>query len=108
MRFAVWSAAAVVAAVGLLAWTAGSPGDRVLAAVQPLFVDPATAQQTARVDSCDQIGSSTAARIYLCNVTARTCSRYFQFAVFKDPAYAAMPVWAPAVALRHPCTPIHS
>jgi hypothetical protein len=98
----------LVAAVLLVVrLTAGPPGDHVRSAAQSLFVDPATSRPTAHVDSCDQIGSNPAARIYMCDVTAPDCSRYFQIAVFRK-SFSALPVWAPAVALRHPCTPIHA
>ncbi len=59
------------------------------------------------MQSCDQIGTRAAARIYLCDVTAKNCSRYFQIAFFRE-SESATPVWAPEVALQHPCTPIHS
>jgi hypothetical protein len=102
------AAVALVAIVLLAArLTAGSPVDHVRRAAQALFVDPATSRPTARVDSCNQIGANPSARIYLCNVTAKDCSRYFQIAVFRR-SLSAVPVWAPAVALRHPCTPIHA
>jgi hypothetical protein len=102
-------AAIALTALVLLAarLTAGPPVDHVRSAAQALFVDPATSKPTAHVDSCNQIGSNPSARIYLCNVTAKDCSRYFQIAVFRKSPFAT-PVWAPAVALRHPCTPIHA
>ena len=87
--------------------TSGPEGDQARSAAQALFVDPGTSKQTAHVESCDQIGGNPAARIYMCDVTARDCSRYFQIAVYRK-SLSAIPVWAPAVALRHPCTPIHS
>ena len=87
--------------------TSGPEADRARSAAQALFVDPGTSRQTAHVESCDQIGGNPAARIYMCDVTARDCSRYFQIAVYRK-SLSAIPVWAPAVALRHPCTPIHS
>ena len=104
----------IPAAVGLVTavllvgrLTSGSAGDPVRRAAQALFVDPGTSRQTARVDTCDQIGTNPAARIYLCNVTAKSCNRFFQIAVFRKSLFAT-PVWAPSAALRHPCTPIHS
>lgn len=102
-------AAVALAAVVLLVvrLTAGSPGNRVLGAAQALFVDPGTSRQTAHVESCDQIGANPAARIYMCDVTAKSCSRFFQIAVYRG-SLSAVPVWAPAFALRHPCTPIHA
>ena len=81
--------------------------DPVRRAAQELFVNPGTSRQTARVDSCDQISTNPTARIYLCNVTAKNCNRFFQIAVFRKSPFAT-PVWAPTAALRHPCTPIHS
>jgi hypothetical protein len=101
-------AVALVAVVLLVALvTSGPTADPARNAAQALFVDPGTSKQTARVESCDQIGGNPAARIYMCDVTARDCSRYFQIAVYRK-SLSAIPVWAPAVALRHPCTPIHS
>ncbi len=95
--------------VVLLGWlTSGSASDQVRRTVQSLFVDPATSRQTAHVDTCDQIGANSEARIYLCNVTATNCSRFFQFAVYRESIFGATPLWAPTYALRHPCTPIHS
>ena len=88
--------------------TSGSPGDHAREAVQQLFVNPATSTKTAHVDSCDQIGANAEARIYLCNVTAPNCTRFFQFAVYRESIYGATPVSAPTFALRHPCTPLHS
>ena len=96
---------AVVLVVALV--TSGPERDQARSAAQALFVDPGTSKQTARVESCDQIGGNPAARIYMCDVTAPECSRYFQIAVYRK-SLSAIPVWAPAVALRHPCTPIHS
>ena len=96
---------AVVLLVALV--TSGPAGDQARSAAQALFVDPGTSRQTARVESCDQIGGNPSARIYMCDVTARDCSRFFQIAVYRK-SLSAIPVWAPAVALRHPCTPIHS
>ena len=85
----------------------GSRVDHARDAAQALFVDPATSRETARVDSCNQIGATAAARIYMCDVTAKDCSRFFQIAVYRNSPWAT-PVWAPSFALRHPCTPIHS
>jgi hypothetical protein len=87
--------------------TTGSPAGGVRDAAQALFVDPATSKATAHVDSCDQIGANRTARIYMCDVTAKDCSRFFQIAVYRNSPWAA-PVWAPSFALRHPCTPLHS
>jgi|AmaraimetFIIA100_FD_contig_41_12242750_length_582_multi_4_in_0_out_0_2 hypothetical protein len=103
-------AALALLGVGLIVvWSANSSAsDRADKAVQSLFVNPATSTRTARVDNCDQIGANPSARIYLCDVTAKGCSRYFQFAVFRESVYGAVPVSAPSIALRHPCIPIHS
>ena len=101
-------AVALVAVVLLVALvTSGPAGDQARSAAQALFVDPGTSKQTAHVESCDQIGGNPAARIYMCDVTAPDCSRYFQIAIFRK-SLSALPVWAPAVTLRHPCTPIHA
>jgi hypothetical protein len=99
---------AVVVAVVVGRARSGSASDQARSAVQSLFVNPATSRRTATVDSCDQIGESPGARIYLCDVTAPSCTRYFQFAVYRAPSYGAMPVTAPAFALQHPCIPLHT
>jgi len=103
--------AALVAAgvVALLrGLTGSSPSEHARAAVQTLFVNPTTSRRTARVQSCGQIGANFEARIYMCQVVATDCSRFFQFAVYRDAVYGATPVFAPAFALIHPCTPIHT
>src|SRR5579871_5164490 len=99
-------AAGVIELLGRL--TATSPSAHARTAVQTLFVNPTTSRPTARVQSCGQIGSNIEARIYMCQVVATTCSRFFQFAVYRDPVYGATPVFAPSFALIHPCTPIHT
>ena len=99
----------VVGVVAIVGWLTNGPNsDHTRRAVQSWFVNPETSKRTARVDSCDQIGANTEARIYLCDVTTASCRRYFQFAVYREAAYGATPVSAPTYALRHPCTPIHS
>ena len=100
---------AVIGVVAIVGWlTNGQTSDQTRRAVQSWFVNPETSRRTARVDSCDQIGANTEARIYLCDVTAANCTRFFQFAVSREAAHGAIPVFAPTFALRHPCTPIHS
>lgn len=109
VKRALLAALALVVVVLVVGWlTRGSTRDDVRNAVQSLFVDPATSTQTGHVDDCDQIGADTTARIYLCDVTAKNCRRYFQFAVFRESVYGAVPLSAPIFALRHPCVPIHS
>jgi len=98
--------AGCVAIFGVL--TGASPGEHARSAAQTLFVDPATSRQTAHVKSCGQIGANAEARIYICNVVATNCARFFQVAVYRDSIYGASPVFAPAYALLHPCTPIHT
>jgi hypothetical protein len=103
------AALVLVGVVVTVCWlTSGSASDHARLAVQSLFVNPATSRRTAHVDSCDQIGANAEARIYLCDVTARNCTRFFQFVVYRESIYGATPVSAPAFALSHPCIPIHS
>jgi hypothetical protein len=109
VRVLVLAAVALVVVVAVVGWsTRGAASNRVRSAVQSLFVDSATSARTAHVDNCQQIGAETGARIYLCDVTAKNCRRYFQFAVFRESVYGAVPVSAPSYALQHPCVPLHS
>lgn len=109
IRRLVPAALVLVGVVLLVSWfTSGSESDHARRAVQSLFVNPATSKRTAHVDSCDQIGANAGARIYLCDVTATNCTRFFQFDVYRESVYGAEPVSAPTIALRHPCIPIHS
>lgn len=103
------AAFAVVCVVAIVSWlTTASTSDHARRAVQSWFVNPETSKRTAHVDSCNQIGANTEARIYLCNVTATNCTRFFQFAVYRESSYGATPLFAPTFAFRHPCTPLHS
>ena len=103
------AALVLVVAILIVNWfTSSSANDDARRAIQSLFVNPAASRQTAHVDSCDQIGANAQARIYLCDVTATNCTRFFQFAVYRESIYGAEPVSAPTFALSHPCIPIHS
>jgi hypothetical protein len=109
MRWVLPAALAVVGLVAVVGWLmSNQASDHARRAVQAWFVNPETSRRTARVDSCDQIAANTEARIYLCDVTATNCTRFFQFAVYRESTYGATPVFAPTFALRHPCTPIHT
>ena len=105
------TAVALAACVAFLAvWlsSGSTSSDHARTAVQSLFVNPATAKKTAQVQSCGQIGANIDARIYMCQVVTTSCMRFFQFAVYRDAVYGASPVFAPAYALMHPCTPLHT
>jgi hypothetical protein len=109
IRWLLPAALVVVGVVVAINWSAsGSASDHARRAVQSLFMDPATSRRTAHVDSCDQIRENAEERIYICDVTATNCARFFQFAVYRESSYGATPVSAPTFALLHPCTPIHS
>jgi hypothetical protein len=87
--------------------TGASPSEQARKEVQSLFVNPATAKQTARVRSCQQIGANVDARIFLCDFAATGCTRIGSFAVYRDSALAATLISPDTYVLRRPCAPAH-
>ena len=81
----------------------GSESEYAREAVQSHLINPATGERTARVDTCNQIGSDADARIFRCRITAQTCVRSFRFAVMRDHAYGTAPYTVSADAYENPC-----